>query len=113
MAREIALNRAAIKAIIGDMADRPAAANNLLDRLKVLMTLALDLGWRSDHRCAGQRQRRPGHHPGRLGQSSKAHPLVETMRVQGHRHPPPQPLRWCHGPRKLRQFDLRQHRCRC
>lgn len=42
------LSRAAIKQIIGDMADRPSAANNLLDRLRVLMTLAMDLGWRDD-----------------------------------------------------------------
>lgn len=42
------LTRAAIKSIIGDMADRPSAANNLLDRLRILMKLAIDMGWRTD-----------------------------------------------------------------
>ncbi len=42
------IERKHIKAIIGAMSDRPAAANNLLDRLKSLMALALDLGVRKD-----------------------------------------------------------------
>jgi integrase len=42
------IERKHIKAILGAMADRPAAANNLLDRLKTLMALAMDLGWRKD-----------------------------------------------------------------
>ncbi|MCT8999112.1 tyrosine-type recombinase/integrase [Chelativorans intermedius] len=46
--RVAALERKHIKAIIGAMADRPAAANNLLDRLKALMALAVDIGMRKD-----------------------------------------------------------------
>jgi len=42
------LTRAHIKAIIGSMSATPSAANNLLDRLRVLMKLALDDEWRSD-----------------------------------------------------------------
>jgi len=46
--RVATMERKHIKALIGAMADRKAAANNLLDRLKALMTLALDLGMRTD-----------------------------------------------------------------
>ncbi len=46
--RVAAMERKHIKAIIGAMHETPAAANNLLDRLKVLMTLALDIGMRKD-----------------------------------------------------------------
>ena len=46
--RVATIERRHIKAIIGGMADRPAAANNLLDRMKTLMGLAVDLGWRKD-----------------------------------------------------------------
>lgn len=42
------LTRAHIKAIIGSMSATPAAANNLLDRLRVLMKIAMDDGWRPD-----------------------------------------------------------------
>lgn len=42
------LTRAHIKAIIGAMSATPAAANNLLDRLRVLMKLAMDDEWRAD-----------------------------------------------------------------
>lgn len=42
------ITRQNIKDIIGGMADRPAAANNLLDRLKLLMRFALDGDWRKD-----------------------------------------------------------------
>ncbi|MFI5410157.1 tyrosine-type recombinase/integrase [Kaistia sp. UC242_56] len=42
------IERQHIKAIIGAMAETPSAANNLLDRLKSLMTLALDIGLRKD-----------------------------------------------------------------
>jgi len=46
--RVAAIERKHIKAIIGGMSDRPAAANNLLDRLKALMGLAVDIGMRKD-----------------------------------------------------------------
>lgn len=42
------LTRAHVKAIIGGMSATPAAANNLLDRLRILMKLAMDDGWRAD-----------------------------------------------------------------
>jgi integrase len=42
------ITRQNIKDIIGAMADRPSAANNLLDRLKLLMRFALDGDWRKD-----------------------------------------------------------------
>lgn len=42
------LTRAHIKAIIGSMSATPAAANNLLDRLRMLMKLAMDDDWRAD-----------------------------------------------------------------
>lgn len=46
--RVASIERKHIKAIIGGMNETPAAANNLLDRLKALMTLAIDLGMRKD-----------------------------------------------------------------
>lgn len=46
--RVAAIERKHIKAIIGAMSDRPSAANNLLDRLKALMALAVDIGMRKD-----------------------------------------------------------------
>lgn len=42
------LTRSHIKAIIGAMSETPSAANNLLDRIKMLMKIAMDDGWRSD-----------------------------------------------------------------
>ncbi|KKB80830.1 hypothetical protein VW35_01065 [Devosia soli] len=42
------LTRAHIKALIGSMHATPAAANNLLDRLRVLMKIAIDDEWRHD-----------------------------------------------------------------
>lgn len=46
--RVATIERKHIKAIIGAMSDRPAAANNLLDRIKALMGLAVDIGMRKD-----------------------------------------------------------------
>ncbi|WP_234050744.1 MULTISPECIES: tyrosine-type recombinase/integrase [unclassified Xanthobacter] len=46
--RVVAIERKHIKAIIGAMHETPAAANNLLDRLKSLFGLALDIGMRQD-----------------------------------------------------------------
>lgn len=39
------LRREHVKAILGSMADRPHAANNLLSLLKIMLNLALDNGW--------------------------------------------------------------------
>lgn len=46
--RVAGIERKHIKAIIGAMHETPAAANNLLDRLKALMTFAIDAGMRKD-----------------------------------------------------------------
>lgn len=46
--RVASLERKHIKAILGAMHETPAAANNLLARLKGLMTLAIDIGMRTD-----------------------------------------------------------------
>lgn len=53
--RLVLLQRQHIKAIIGTMADRPAAANNLLDRIKVLMRFAVEIGLRRDNPTLGMR----------------------------------------------------------
>lgn len=47
------IERKHIKAIIGAMAETPAAANKLLDKLRILMALALDEGWRKDNPTIG------------------------------------------------------------
>lgn len=47
--------RQSIKEILGTMADRPSAANHLLDRMKGLFKLALDLEWRTDDPTIGVR----------------------------------------------------------
>lgn len=47
------IERKHIKAIIGAMADRPAAANKLLAHMHILMHLALDEGWRKDDPTVG------------------------------------------------------------
>ncbi len=59
------LTRAHIKAIIGAMSATPAAANNLLDRLRVLMKLAMHDDWRPDdptYRVKGFRLSGDGFH---------------------------------------------------
>jgi integrase len=47
------LTRDHIEAILGKMADRPAAANKLLDKFKILMALAVRSGWRRDDPTIG------------------------------------------------------------
>lgn len=44
----VTLERQHVKALIGSMHETPAAANNLLDRLKGLMGFAVDVGMRRD-----------------------------------------------------------------
>lgn len=59
------LDRRHIKKILGGMSETPAAANNLLDRLKTLMGLAVDLGMRPDDptiRMKGYRIQSDGFH---------------------------------------------------
>lgn len=50
--RVAAVERQHIKAIIGKMHETPQAANNLLDRIKTLMTPAIDIGMRKDDLAA-------------------------------------------------------------
>jgi integrase len=47
------LERRHIKTILGGMSATPAAANKLLDKLKILMALAMDEGWRKDDPTQG------------------------------------------------------------
>lgn len=49
------IERKHIKAIIGAMHQTPAAANKLLDKLRILMGLAVDEGWRRDDPTQGVR----------------------------------------------------------
>jgi len=63
--RVAALERKHVKAIIGGMSETPEAANNLLDRLRTLMRLALDLGMRVDDptmRVRGYKSSGDGYH---------------------------------------------------
>jgi integrase len=63
--RVATIQRQHIKAIIGSMAATPGAANHLLDRLKGLMGLAVDLDWRKDDpttRLRGYRMEGEGFH---------------------------------------------------
>ena len=53
--RVATIERKHIKAIIGAMAETPAAADNLLDRIKTLMALAVDNGMRRDNPTLGLR----------------------------------------------------------
>lgn len=47
------LRREHVKALIGDMADRPQAANRLLSLLKIMLDHALDNGWISTNPATG------------------------------------------------------------
>lgn len=63
--RVATLERHHIKAMIAAKADTPAAANNLLDRLKVLMAFAVEIGMRRDdptHKLKGFRTSSEGFH---------------------------------------------------
>lgn len=58
------LRRADVLAMMGALADKPAAANNRLRALRVLMQHALDIEWRKDDPTLGVRKFRAGdgHH---------------------------------------------------
>lgn len=53
--RVATIDRRHIKAILAGMADRPAAANNLFDRLRTLMVLAVEEGYRRDNPMQGMK----------------------------------------------------------
>lgn len=81
------LTRAHIKAIIGAMSETPAAANNLLDRLRILMKLAMDDEWRADdptYRVKGFRLSGDGFYTWSeedIAQFCAAHPIGSTARL--------------------------------
>lgn len=47
------IERKHIKAILGAMSATPQAANKLLDKIRILMALAVDEGWRNDNPSIG------------------------------------------------------------
>lgn len=81
------LERRHIKAIIGAMAGTPAAANKLLDKLKLLMSLAVDEGWRKDDPTLGVRgfsQKTEGFHTWseeEIVLYERRHPVGSTARL--------------------------------
>lgn len=85
--RVATIERKHIKAMLGAMHDRPAAANNLLDRLKGLMKLALDLGMRRDdptYKMRGFRIEGDGFHTwteAEIAQFETRHPIGSKARL--------------------------------
>lgn len=85
--RVASLERRHIKAIIGAMASKPAAANKLLDKLKLLMSLAVDEGWRKDDPTLGVRgfsQKTEGFHTWseeEIEIYERRHPVGSTARL--------------------------------
>lgn len=81
------IERKHIKAIIGSMAATPAAANKLLDKLHILMALALDEGWRKDDPTAGVKgysKKTEGFHTwteDEIAQYESKHPLGSKARL--------------------------------
>ncbi|TPI58661.1 hypothetical protein FJ417_18740 [Mesorhizobium sp. B3-1-7] len=53
--RVAAIERKHLKAIMGTMHETPAAADNLLDRIKQLMAFAVDIGMRKDNPALGMK----------------------------------------------------------
>jgi integrase len=81
------LQRGHIKAIIGGMASTPAAANNLLDRLKMLMGFAVEEGIRPDNptfKLKGFRVKSDGFHTwteDEIAAFEAAHPIGSKPRL--------------------------------
>ena len=81
------IERRHIRAIIGSMSATPAAANNLLDRLKSLLRLAIDLDWRKDDPTARLRGFKPsgdGFHTwteDEIAQFERRHPIGTQARL--------------------------------
>lgn len=81
------IERKHIMAILGDMSKTPAAANNLLDRLKALMTLALNIGMRTDDptlRVRGYRNKSDGFHTwteDEIARFEARHPIGTAARL--------------------------------
>ncbi|MFG1404087.1 tyrosine-type recombinase/integrase [Xanthobacter sediminis] len=85
--RVATVERQHIKSIIGAMHETPAAANNLLDRLKSLFTLAVDLGMRHDDptlRMRGYSSRTDGFHTwteDEIAAFERRHPIGSRARL--------------------------------
>lgn len=85
--RVAGLKRTHIKVILGKMAETPAAANNLLDRLRTLMRLAVDEEWRADDPTVGLKgfsQKTEGFHSwteDELAAYEARHPLGTKARL--------------------------------
>jgi integrase len=85
--RVATIERKHIKAIIGGMHETPSAANNLLDRIKALMTLAMDIGMRRDDptiRLRGYGNKGDGFHTWTEDEIAKfeaRHPLGSNARL--------------------------------
>lgn len=81
------LERAHIVAVIGKLNATPAAANNLLDRLKTLMVFAVDMGWRRDdptHKLRGFKVGGDGFHTwteAEIEQFEARHPIGTKARL--------------------------------
>jgi len=85
--RVASLERKHVKAIIGNLSATPSAANHLLDRLKVLMTFAIDMGYRRDdptHRLKGFKISGEGYHTWTEGEIARflvRHPAGSKARL--------------------------------
>lgn len=85
--RVCTIERQHILSILGGMSETPAASNNLLDRLRGLMRLALDLGWRKDdptHRVSAYRLDSDGFHSWteeEIGIFEACHPVGSRSRL--------------------------------
>lgn len=81
------IERKHIKAILGAMSATPAAANKLLDKLHLLMALALDEGWRKDDPTTGIKaysRKTEGFHTwseDEIAQYEAKHPLGSKARL--------------------------------
>lgn len=117
------LTRAHIKAIIGAMAATPAAANNLLDRLRVLMKLAMDDDWRADdptYRVRGFKLSGDGFHTwaetdiGKFCQvhppGTSAHLAMTLMLYTGQRRSDMVRMGWQHVEGEAERIRVRQQK---
>jgi len=81
------IERKHIKAIIGGMSGTPQAANKLLSKLRILMALALDEGWRKDdptQGIKGYNRKTEGHHTwseAEIATYEARHPLGTKARL--------------------------------
>ncbi|WP_227010661.1 tyrosine-type recombinase/integrase [Pelagibius marinus] len=85
--RVATLERHHIAAVIGKMSATPAAANNLLDRIKILMAFAVDMGLRTDdptHKLKGFKITGDGFHTWseeEIARFERRHPIGSKARL--------------------------------